>query len=321
MQTVEAPKLPGYTAIPASILRAWGCCKVDLFQLVSWSPKPQLFCSANYRASPIEIETLADNEAISLYVSDYDYPCLQADLYKRLGDLIEHDEIPLRDRYQVVKNVVATEVHKVFQSVNLDSAIGRFHYMGHKISQLVCSSDIVSSELLAIAMHDTGTFKHLINVSTYAVLLARHLGIVDKNELTAIATGGLLHDIGKRFMPKQLLSKRAALTEKQRQLISLHPVKGYVELHKYDDFSVGQRMMVYQHHERMDGQGYPVGITGEEIHLWARICALVDVHEALTGRRDYRKSDSISKVLEYLGNNAGTQFDKEIFQCWKQIMQ
>jgi HD-GYP domain-containing protein (c-di-GMP phosphodiesterase class II) len=79
-------------------------------------------------------------------------------------------------------------------------------------------------------------------------------------------------------------------------------------------------MMVYQHHERMNGQGYPVGITGEEIHFWARICALVDVHEALTGKRYYRNPDPIPKVLEYLSEKSGTHFDKEIFRCWRLIV-
>jgi putative nucleotidyltransferase with HDIG domain len=215
---------------------------------------------------------------------------------------------------------VAFEMKKLYQLISLDSAIDRFHHLGKNLSKLASSTAIVPAELMAIAMHDTGTFKHLINVSTYAVLLAKQLGIVEERELKEIATGGLLHDVGKRFMPQRLLNKTTAYNDKDRQLINQHPTRGFEELYPFEAISFGQKMMVYQHHERMNGEGYPVGITGEEIHPWARICAIVDVHEALTGNRYYRKSDPIPKVLEYLGEKAGTYFDKEIFQCWKLIM-
>jgi putative nucleotidyltransferase with HDIG domain len=299
----------------------WGESRCDLYQAVSWSSKPQLFCAANYSLSPTEIGALANGRVDRLYVAGNDYPRMQEELYARLGQIVECEEIPLKERYTVVKDVVTTEMKKVFQLIQLDSALDRIHNMGQKISQLAVSSAIVPAEMLAIAMHDSGTFKHLINVSTYAVLLAKHLGISDENELKGIATGGLLHDIGKRFLPKNLLTKTIAFTDRERRIINQHPTKGYVELHRHQSISRGQKMMVYQHHERMNGQGYPVGITGEEIHPWARICAVVDVHEAMTGKRCYRNADPVPKVLAYLREKADAYFDKEIFRCWERIAQ
>ena len=111
----------------------------------------------------------------------------------------------------------------------------------------------------------------MINVAAYCVLAAAAVGLSKKAELAEIAMGGLLHDIGKRFMPRHLLNKNTSFDEDEKRLIRTHPQKGYEELCRFENISFGQLMMVYQHHERIDGTGYPVRVTGAEMHLWAKI--------------------------------------------------
>jgi putative two-component system response regulator len=79
-------------------------------------------------------------------------------------------------------------------------------------------------------------------------------------------------------------------------------------------------LLALTHHERIDGSGYPVGFQGDEIHPWARMLAIVDVFDAITGRRPYRKSAASSEAMEYICSNAGTHFDPEMVACWKSIM-
>jgi putative nucleotidyltransferase with HDIG domain len=319
-QSATACDLSGYTAIPVTLIQAWESCRFDLFQAVSWSRRPQLFCAADNPLSPSLIEMIKNRDSLILYVYDTDYLELQGALFSSLESLVRREDISLKDRYFVVQCMAATEIKRHFHLINLDHAVDHLQILGQNISQLVYATSVVPAELLAIAIHNTDTFKHLINVSTYAVLLAKHLGISDENTLNEIATGGLLHDIGKRFMPRQLLDKTTAFDDKEREIIHEHPRKGYEELHQYESITRGQKMMAYQHHERMDGQGYPVGITGEEIHLWARICAIADVFEALTGQRHYRKPAPVPQALDYLSKNAGKHFDKEAVQCWQKII-
>ena len=75
-------------------------------------------------------------------------------------------------------------------------------------------------------------------------------------------------------------------------------------------------MMIYQHHERYDGRGYPAGLVGNKIHEWARLCTVVDVHDALTRDRAYRKGADTQDVLEYMDRESGRSFDEDICQCW-----
>ena len=87
-----------------------------------------------------------------------------------------------------------------------------------------------------------------------------------------------------------------------------------------DDLSFGQLMMTYQHHERMDGSGYPVGCLGDEIHPWAKLCAIVDVYEALTSNRPYRSPMTPKTALTLLDKGEGTEFDPEMLKCWRQLI-
>jgi HD-GYP domain-containing protein (c-di-GMP phosphodiesterase class II) len=130
----------------------------------------------------------------------------------------------------------------------------------------------------------------------------------------------MLHDIGKRFIPASILTKPARLDPAERAIVELHPIRGYEELQHRPDLSFGQLMMVYQHHERIDGTGYPVGIQGDEIHPWAKLAAVVDVFDAMTGNRPYRRPASVKFALNYIHQNLGTHFDSEAGQCWISAM-
>jgi len=99
-------------------------------------------------------------------------------------------------------------------------------------------------------------------------------------------------------------------------VVEAHPRTGYVDLHDQPGVTFAQLMMVYQHHERLDGAGYPVGVTGRDIHFAGRLCAVVDVFDALTSKRVYRNALPVESTLTYMNANAGTQFDKEMVQCW-----
>ena len=165
---------------------------------------------------------------------------------------------------------------------------------------------------------DGDTFSHITNVCVYSVMLARSLGIQDQKELVGIGQAALLHDVGKCSVSGDILRKPGRLTKPERELINDHPRQGFVRLCHRSDLNEGQLRMVYEHHEKIDGSGYPVGLTGPEIHWMARLCSVVDVFDALTGRRCYRKPTSYADAGDYLKQNAGSQFSPEFVECWIQ---
>ena len=149
-------------------------------------------------------------------------------------------------------------------------------------------------EMFDLMLHDYSTFTHSANVATYCVGLAQELGISDRTDLARLVAGALLHDIGKRKIPRRVLNT-------PQRFIRRPTARRFSGTRKSDsrncrataDLTWSQLMMVYQHHERLDGRGYPVGIVDDEIDPWAKICAVADVFDALTCDRPYRKAMSV----------------------------
>jgi HD-GYP domain-containing protein (c-di-GMP phosphodiesterase class II) len=186
---------------------------------------------------------------------------------------------------------------------------------GRGLASMMSEKSLLFRELFRIVEHDFYTFTHVCNVSTYCVMLAQGLGESNATQLAELAAAGLLHDIGKRHIPAAVLNKTSRLTPTEWELITRHPTDGYLELSR-DKLTWPQLMVVYQHHERLDGSGYPTGIRGDEIHPWARICAVVDVFDAMTCNRPYRKAIPLEDVCAHLQRQAGIGLDAEVVRCW-----
>lgn len=181
---------------------------------------------------------------------------------------------------------------------------------------MVLNEQTTAATLFKVLIHDYYTYTHVTNVAVYCLVLAEALGIRSQKELSAIAVGALLHDVGKRMIPVSLLNKTGPLTPEERTLINEHPTAGFKELCRLEHLSREQLMMVYQHHERLDGKGYPCGITEEEILPWSRICCVADVYDAITSHRAYHRPMPVAEAAAYLVRHAGTTFDKDMVACW-----
>ena len=187
-------------------------------------------------------------------------------------------------------------------------------------ARLEVRRDVVAGDLLSVMHHDYHTFTHSANVAYYCVMLARELSIADQSELVQIAVGGMLHDLGKLSIPEAILTKSGRLTDEEFAIIKRHPGNGFRQLSSRDDLNFAQMMMVYQHHERLDGTGYPVGVGANQIHEWAQICAVTDVYEALSSNRPYRSGLPKNVICDIIDRESGTHFNAEMWQCWKKTI-
>jgi HD-GYP domain-containing protein (c-di-GMP phosphodiesterase class II) len=123
---------------------------------------------------------------------------------------------------------------------------------------------------------------------------------------------GLIHDIGKINVPAEILSKPGPLTELEYGLIKMHPQVGHDVLNEAIEFPWPLAQIVLQHHERIDGSGYPQGLLGEEIILEARILGVADVVEAMASHRPYRSARGVDEALEEISQNRGVLYDPEV---------
>jgi putative nucleotidyltransferase with HDIG domain len=161
------------------------------------------------------------------------------------------------------------------------------------------------------------TAGHSERVTALAMGIGRELGLPPQ-EIDLLRRGGLLHDIGKLGVPPSILDKSGKLTEEEFAVMRRHPSKGKEILEPIPNL---QKVIpiVFQHHERFDGKGYPKGLSGEDISLHARILSLADVVDALISDRPYRLGWSREKVLAYTRENSGLQFDPEVVEAYYRI--
>lgn len=183
----------------------------------------------------------------------------------------------------------------------------------------VLSNKNVLLSLVDIKSMDNYTYSHCVNVAVISIVLGISLNL-SKKYLTYLCIGALIHDIGKSFIPNEILQKPGQLTPEEFEIIKTHPKLGYEFLGDFLDLSSHIKVIVLQHHERFDGLGYPSRIIGDEINYLARIVTIADVYDALTSDRPYKRAMCPSDALEYLMSNAGTLFDYDMINVFCKVV-
>ena len=162
-------------------------------------------------------------------------------------------------------------------------------------------------------------YQHSVNVAVLAVTFGMKIGY-NLNQLKNLAIGGMLHDIGYNFLDYASINNDSALNEQTRKLIEEHPTKGYEYLKENIDINAHIRQMVYQHHEWLNGSGYPLGLKGDEISEYAKVIAIVDMYDALTSDRPFRKALDPQEANERMLAASIEQLDPELVKKFVKII-
>lgn len=162
--------------------------------------------------------------------------------------------------------------------------------------------------LLMVRHKDDYTFHHCINVAIFSGILGRWLNY-SGSELRELILAGLLHDIGKAHIPLEILNKQGKLLSKEMEIMKRHTSLGYELLKNAEEIPLGIKLGVLQHHERMDGSGYPLKLPGDKIHPYARVIAVADIYDAMTSDRVYRRRTTPFKVVEMVMANMFDELD------------
>jgi len=225
--------------------------------------------------------------------------------------------------FVVLLALPAMTIHGAYRRVNetekanalLDQTIRELHVT---LEELNSTYDATLHSLVkALDTRDTETESHSMRVVAYARTIAEAMGLTAA-ELEAISRGALLHDVGKIGIPDAVLRKPGPLTPAEWAEMRRHPALGFRMLAGIG-FLKEANQLVLQHHERYDGKGYPLGLSGNQIDLGARIFAVADTLDAMTSDRPYRRALSWETAYEELERCAGTQFDPEVVEAAQRV--
>lgn len=179
----------------------------------------------------------------------------------------------------------------------------------------VLDEPAVLTHLTTIRLYDFRTFSHSVNVCVLSTLLGLKMNL-GFHQIKNLAAGAILHDLGKIAIPLQVLNKKETLTDNEWRLIKDHPHTSFNVLSQQNRFSKTTAATAYQHHENYDGSGYPYGLKGDEIHLFARIVATADLYEAIVTDRSYRSSMTIKQAYQIMAKSKKKKLDPKIVDCF-----
>lgn len=234
--------------------------------------------------------------------------------------LPEAGHVPLPEDIVSEKTRMAAveKVAKTFDSIKETGTLNLkpLSEVSHRLVDEMLASPCNLVQLTDIRAHDDYTFAHSVNVAVLSGMLGslKHLSA---STLQTLVLGGLLHDIGKVAVPVEILNKPGRLTSTEMSVIRMHPIVGRERLCvlKYPA-ALELSLIAAQHHEHLDGHGYPYHLTGDHIHPYAKIVAIADVYDALTSQRSYKPAYRPHIARKLMGKCSDGQFDQQLLNLF-----
>ncbi len=191
-----------------------------------------------------------------------------------------------------------------------------FHNVNLSLEIIETQKEIIHTLGEVVETRSKETANHVLRVGKMAQLLALRSGM-EQDEAAVLRLAAPMHDVGKVGIADSILNKPARLTEEEYNTMKTHTTLGWEILGKSERRIMRSAALVaYQHHERWDGKGYPNGLSGENIHIFGRITALVDVFDAVINKRVYREAKELGEVVAMLRQGRGTHFDPTLVDCF-----
>ena len=193
------------------------------------------------------------------------------------------------------------------------------HEAVEHLAEAVDTSRATMIGLTGMKAHDEYTFTHMVNVSILTMAQARTLGI-EGQALRALGLAALLHDVGKVRTPLEVLNKPGAFTPAERLIMRRHPVDGAAILRSARDIPRLAAVVAFEHHLRVDGQGYPEGVRRAPINLGTVLCSIADAYDAMRSTRVYQPATPADRIMEIMLHNDGAQFDQHLVRRFIGLM-
>ncbi|MBC3889789.1 HD domain-containing protein [Acetobacterium paludosum] len=237
-----------------------------------------------------------------------------------IGGIIDDRRIvtePICDLSEIVTDELSREMLLELKK-NLSNIIFQKDYTYSRVTEYLAhmyesidENQIIINALDKIKKMDEYTFTHSINTAFYSMFIAIWMGLSD-HEIINATQAGLLHDIGKIYIPAEILNKKGRLTIEEYEVIQKHPLYGYFLLNEFSEVNLEVKRAVLFHHERIDASGYPLNAASDYVGVLPKIIAVADVYDAMTTDRVYKKGAKPIEAIEFLSNEGRKTLDNQV---------
>ncbi|WP_139491682.1 HD-GYP domain-containing protein [Brevibacillus dissolubilis] len=236
-------------------------------------------------------------------------------------DIIVQDVIRPETRRKAVEAIQKavkqiTNSNKLTRRVSVKDMGLLFQKAFHEILEDLMENPNVMIHLISISSTSGMMYHHSVNVAVMATAVGMSLGY-NRQQLTELGIGAMLHDVGKVLLPPEMFEKTHRWNPNEIETAKMHTRLGFDLLRKQHDLSLLTAHVAFQHHERLDGSGYPQGLSGSQIHEYAQIVGICDVYDSLTTPRPWRKRFMPQDALEYLLGTGDTKFSLRLVDAFR----
>ncbi len=254
-----------------------------------------------------------------LYISDSQRVEYQRHLREHISQIIADPTLDDFTRSTILYDSARELVKDVFADPTRGQVIRESQEFVESTVQYVLEGKNAFHNMLKVMSFDYTVFSHSVNVCTFSLALANAVGVERTGDLVALATGALLHDVGKARVPESILHKPGPLNQDEWETIRRHPEWGVELMSETDLIPREAYIPIAQHHERQSGNGYPNRLKEEDIHLYGKVVAIADSFDAMTTNRVYREAEGTFHTLESMAASEH-EFDRTILRRFIQIL-
>jgi HD-GYP domain-containing protein (c-di-GMP phosphodiesterase class II) len=263
-----------------------------------------------------KLENFLSKKADVFYIREDEREAYKGYIKERIVDV----GLNPQEKALILKEHSYTMVEELFENPKVDQALEESKGVIANFVEFIDSEPTAVAHLIGLSSHDFYTYNHSLDVCIYAIGLAQKSGMGSKEELMDIGRGALFHDLGKRKVPVEIITKKGGLDEAEWAQMKRHPLYGLQILNAFPNISDAIKACCFEHHENHIGNGYPQGLKGEDIHPMARIVALTDTYDALTTKRSYNIPMTPQDALVLMKEKLAGSFDPVLLNAMYTIL-
>ena len=254
-----------------------------------------------------------------LYIHEDDLTLYFEHATNSLRDYVLHSDASPEKKMEKVYDLSKDVTQQFFEANSSPEILRGSDKVVDLMETCLSNNELGFFGLTKIMEKDYYTYTHSINVGLLCMSFALKMEM-PADEVHELGLGGMLHDVGKSKIPREIINKKGALTQEEFELIKIHTENGEDVMNELGCYGEKVIQMVGQHHEKYNGSGYHRGLAGEDISLFARICKLTDVYDALTTRRSYKKSLKTLQALTIMKTQMSEEFDPKLLHSFILMM-
>jgi len=304
-----------FTSISLEIMRLGEIPGFDLY--IPGANGPVLYREHQVRFNRENLRSLLEKNVKFLYFTNDDQDLYYSYVENHLNDIVKDSNIAVSKKAAVLYDTSAYLARQMLALAAPGELAQRASAVMDTIIAFTSDGDTSYKDIIEIMPRDYYTHSHCANVATYSLALGREVGLTLDTGLKELTLGALLHDVGKSRVPLEILNKTTALTREEMDIIRKHVDWGMETIRAASAISYKSYPAIAQHHERIDGSGYPAGLS--DLHLFGRIVGAADAFDAMTTNRPYKIAMTSFSAVSLL-KSMEKQYDRVVVRALVEVM-